>query len=247
MDKLIVRGYVTPEDCGGDVQAALDLAEKLDIRKVILEKDYTCNEPLTVPGYTHLVICGTLTADLQSRITESYSFEEDRFYIQGGKIVGSVYLYNTRRAILENLEITGDVTFVYSRDMRMENCSVGGSIIVGSGCYNGIFQYLTAGSFLISGEVAADVTVIAKEPQIRGIVLRSSRMTKGSVTLIADADCGMMNIQADEITAPERAVVIGREGETLLPERYFNLTFEALNAPEKLTCYNEVKHAYINI
>lgn len=247
MDKLLIRGYVTPEDCGGDVQAALDLAEKLDVRKVILEKDYTCTQTLTVPGYTHLIISGTLTADLQSRKTESYSFEEDRFYIQGGKLAGNVYLYNTRRAILEDLEITGDVTYVYCRDMRMENCKVGGSITVGSGCYNGIFQYLTAGSFLISGEVEEDAVVIAKEPQIRGIVLRSSRMTAGSVRLIAHRDWGIMNIQTDEITAPERAVIIGREGEILPPERYFNLTVENLDAPEKLICYNETKHAYLNI
>lgn len=247
MDKLILQGYVTPEDCGGDVQAALDLAEKLDIRKVVLEGDYDCTQTLIVPGYTHLVINGTLKADLQSRKTESYSFEEDRFYIQGGKLDGNIYLYNTRRAILENMEITGNVTFVYSRDMRMEHCRVGGSITVGSGCYNAIFQYLTAGSFWISGEIGADAQVIAKEPQIRGIVLRSSRMTDGSVMLIADPECGMMNIQADQITAPETAVVIGKEGETLPPERYFNLTIEALNASQKLVCHNETKHAYIKL
>lgn len=247
MDRLMLQGYVTPEDCGGDVQAALDLAETLDIRKVVLEKDYTCNQPLTVPGYTHLIIGGILKADLQSRKTESYSFEEDRFYIQGGRLDGSVYLYNTRRAVLENVEITGDVTFVYSRDMRMEHCRVGGRIIVGSGCYNAIFQYLTAESFLISGETGADAQVIAKEPQIRGIVLRSSQMTAGSVTLIADPEWGMMNIQTDQITAPETAVIIGKEGQVLPPERYFNLTIEALEAPQKLVCHNATKHAYINV
>ena len=139
------------------------------------------------------------------------------------------------------------MTFVYCRDMRMEHCRVGGSITVGSGCYNAIFQYLTAGSFWISGETGADAQVIAKEPQIRGIVLRSSRMTEGSVNLIADPECGMMNIQADQITARETAVVIGKAGEELPPERYFNLTIEALEAPQKLVCHNETKHAYINL
>ena len=247
MDKLLLRGYVTPENCDGDVQAALDLAEKLDIRKVVLEKDYVCSQTLTVPGFTHLVIGGTLTADLQSRKTDSFSFEEDRFFIQGGKLDGNVYLYNTRRAILENLEITGNVTYVYCRDMRMEHCNVGGGITVGSGCYNGIFQNLTAGSFLISGEVAAEDVVIAKEPQIRGIVVRRSRMTAGSVQLIATADWALMNLQADEITAPETAVIIGKEGQNLPAEQYFNLTIEALDASQKLLCHNETKHAYINI
>ena len=36
MIELKLRGYVTPEDFGGDVQTAIDKAEQLDIRKVVL-------------------------------------------------------------------------------------------------------------------------------------------------------------------------------------------------------------------
>lgn len=49
------------------------------------------------------------------------------------------------------------------------------------------------------------------------------------------------------VTASEKAVVIGREGQSFPPERYFDLTFEALDAPEKMVCHNEMKHTYINI
>lgn len=247
MDKLLLQGYVTPEDCGGDVQVALELAEKLDIRKVLIEKDYTCSQPLTVPACTHLVLRGTLTADLQSKKLTNYNDEQDRFFIQGGKIVGDLYFFNSRRVILENVEINGNVTYEFSRDMRMENCKVSGSVQVGRGCANSIFQHLTVGSFLISNKVFDGKIVPGKEPDIKNIVFRSSKLTCGSVLLQAEESCGMFNIQADEITAPQTAVIVGLEGENLPRERYFNLTFEALHAPEKLVCHNETKHTYTNL
>lgn len=250
MDELLLRGYVTPEDCGGDVQAAFDLAEKLDIRKVVLEKDYTCEQPLTIPAYTHLVLKKTLKADLQSKKLSNYNSEQDRIYIEGvgaGKIIGKLYFYNTRRVIIERVYIRGSVSYEFSRDMRMENCTIVGSVQVGRGCANSIFQNLVVGNFIISNGVFSGDIVPGKEPEIKNIVLRSSKLTSGSVQLLADEDCGMFNIQADEIIASELAVIVGREGQTLPKERYFNLTFESLHAPEKLTFHNEVKHAYINI
>lgn len=246
MDELLVRGFVSPEDSGGDLQAAIDLAEKLDIRKVVLNGDYTATEPLTIPAYTHLVLNGTLTADLQSKKLCNYNFEQDRFFIQGGKIIGDLYFYNSRRVILEDTEIDGNVTYEFSRDMRMERCIVTGSVRIGRGCANSIFQDLTIGSFLISNSVFSGDIVPGKEPDIKNIVLRHSRLTRGSVELQAEESCGMFNIQADEIIAPETAVIIGREGESLPKERYFNLTFEALHAPQKLICHNETKHTYTN-
>lgn len=247
MDELLLRGYVTPEDCGGNIQGALDLAEKLDIRKVILEKDYSCESVLTVPAYTHIIIKGTLKADLRCRKNTGYCFEQDRLYIQGGKIIGNLYFFNSRRVILENLEIAGNVTYEFSRDMRMEHCRVSENVYVGRGCGNAIFQDLSVGSFIISNGVFCGDIVPGKEPDIKNIVLRRSNLTCGSVVLTAAEECGMFNIQVDEITAPEKAVIIGREGQALPPERYFNLTLESLSAPEGLVCYNEIKHAYINI
>lgn len=111
-----LRGYVTPEDLGGDVQAALDKAEELDIRKVVLEKDYTC-DTLVVPAYTHLILKGTLTADLHSKKISNYSFEQDRFHIEGGVLRGNVYFYNTRRAVFEDMTVEGSVRFEKAQDL----------------------------------------------------------------------------------------------------------------------------------
>ena len=55
----------------------------------------------------------------------------------------------------------------------------------------------------------------------------------------------VFNIQADHITAPETAVIIGKAGSAVAKERYFNLTFTDLNAPNQVLTFNEVKHAYI--
>ena len=239
-----LRGYVTPEDLGGDVQAALDKAEELDIRKVVLEKDYTC-DTLVVPAYTHLILKGTLTADLHSKKISNYSFEQDRFHIEGGVLRGNVYFYNTRRAVFEDMTVEGSVRFEYSRDMRMERCKVTENVYVGRGCANGIFQHLTVGGFAISNQVFCGDIVPAKEPEIKNIILRDSEMTEGSVVLTAAEDCGMLNIQADHITAPGTAVIVGQEDGRMPAERYFNLTFTDLEAPEKLLQLNEVKHAYI--
>ena len=137
MIELKLRGYVTPEDFGGDVQTAIDMAEQLDIRKVVLNGDYTCGT-LILPGYTHLVLNGTLKADLQSKKGCGWCDEQDRYFLEGGKLDGSLYLYNTRRAVVQNMVITGNVTCEFSRDMRMEHCTVGGALKIGRGCANGI-------------------------------------------------------------------------------------------------------------
>jgi hypothetical protein len=242
-----LRGYVTPEDFGGDVQAALNKAQELDIRKVVLRGDYSCGT-LVIPAFTHLVIQGTLKANLLSKKISNYSFEQDRFMINGGgKVVGDLYFYNTRRAVVEDLTVEGSVTYEYSRDMRMEHCTVSGDVKVGRGCANSIFQHITVGSFRIDNTVFCGDIVPAKEPDIKNILLRDSVMTAGSVNLLAADECGMFNIQADHITAPQTAVVIGKEGQQLPAERYFNLTITDLTAPQQLAKHNEVKHAYIQL
>ena len=247
MDNLLLKGYVTPEDFCGDVQAALNKAEELDIRKVVLRGSYSCGT-LVIPAFTHLVVEGTLKANLCSKKISNYAFEQDRFYLNGGgKILGDLYFYNTRRAIIEDLQIEGSVTYEFSRDMRMERCTVSGAVNVGRGCANSIFQYITVGSFNISQAVFCGDIVPAKEPDIKNILLRDSVMTVGSVSLVAAEDAGMFNIQADHITAPEKAVVIGQPDVQLPAERYFNLTLTDLTAPKQLEQLNDVKHAYIQL
>ena len=252
MDKLVLRGYVTPEDFAGTdaekLQSALDYAAKADIRKVVVSGDYAADQVLTIPAQTHLVLeSGVLQADLQCEKISNYAFEQTPFCIQGkgGKLVGSLYFYNSRRAILEDLDVDGKVTFEYSREMRMERCKVSGQVQVGQGCANAIFQDLEAGSFLISNKIFCGDIVPAKEPDIKNIVLRRSTISDG-VFMIAEAESGMFNIQVDSIKANQTAVTIGEAGVQLPAQRYFNLTvadLEAGNTP--VVAYNEVKHAYI--
>lgn len=252
MDKLLLRGYVTPEDFSGSdtekLQAALDYAAKADIRKVVICGDYTADKVLTIPAQTHLVLeSGVLNANLQCEKISNYAFEQKPFCIQskGGKLVGSLYFYNSRRAILEDLDVEGNVTFEYSREMRMERCKVAGQVQVGQGCANAIFQDLETGSFLISNKVFCGDIVPAKEPDIKNIVLRRSAISDG-VALIADTNSGMFNIQVDQIKAQKTAVTIGEKGVQLPAERYFNLTVADLESAEvPFVAHNEVKHAYI--
>ena len=244
MTEWMLRGYVTPEDFGGDVQAALDAAEKLDIRKVILEKDYSCGK-LTIPAYTHLIINGTLKADLQSRHLTGWNFEQDRFFLEGGgKVEGDVTFFNTRRAVLEGLRVKGTVTFLFSRDFRMENCHVD-TLLVGRGCANAILQHLRLDRAAISQAVFDGDIVHAKDPQIQSIVLRDSRFLGQGLMLLANEAAGLTNIQADHLIAPQTAVTLGEAGTSLPPERYFNLTFTDLEAPQPLKLLNETKHAYL--
>lgn len=244
MTEWKLRGYVTPEDMGGDVQAALNKAEELDIRKVVLRGSYSCGM-VVIPAFTHLVIEGTLKADLHSKKICNYSFEQNRFFIQGGKVEGNLYFYNCRRVTMEDVEVSGSVTYEFCRDLRMERCTIHGSVQVGRGCANGIFQHNTAGKFLLSTQVFCGDIVPGKEPDIKNILVRDSVMRIGSVLLEASEDCGLVNVQADHITAPETAVVLGKEGITLPKERYFNLTLTDLTAPTPLLLLNETKHAYI--
>lgn len=252
MDKLILRGYVTPEDFTGTdtekLQAALDYSAKADIRKVVISGDYTADQVLTIPAQTHLILeSGVLQADLQCEKISNYAFEQTPFCIQGkgGKLAGRLYFYNSRRAILEDLDVDGTVTFEYSREMRMERCKVSGQVQVGQGCANAIFQDLDTDSFLISNKIFCGDIVPAKEPDIKNIVLRRSAIS-GGVALVADAECGMFNIQVDQIKSQKTAVTIGEKGVKLPAERYFNLTVADLEAGEEaFVAYNEVKHAYI--
>ena len=77
MKQLKQRGYVTPADCGGSIQNALELAHKLDINKVVLTGELTAAEPLVLRSGMYLVLenC-TLQADLVTEQQENYSFRQ---------------------------------------------------------------------------------------------------------------------------------------------------------------------------
>ena len=129
----------------------------------------------------------------------------------------------------------------------MEHCTVEGELKIGRGCANGILQYLTVGSAAISNQVFCGDIVLAKDPAIQNIILRDTALTDGSVCLVGSEDCGMMNIQVDHITAPQTAVILGEKDAALPKERYFNLTFTDLAAPQQFLQQNDVKHMYLEL
>jgi len=249
MDEMLLRGYVSPEDFTGTdtqkLQAALDCAAQKDIRKVIVSGTYTVDTPLTVPAQTHLVLekariqasgeFPVLTAEKH----QNFSFEQKWIYIEGeASAIGGMDFFNVSHIVLENLTITGPVTMEYCHDVRAEYVRFTGTgcLRVGSGCFGFILQHLTGSTLEISNEICCGDIVPGRAPDIHDIILRASAFE--TVALQAAEKAGMFNIQADHISG---TVTLGREGDALPKERYFNLTFTDLGS---LCLHNEVKHMY---
>lgn len=244
-----LRGYLTPEDFEGTdarrIQQALDRAAELDIRKVVLTGLYRAETPLILPAQTHLVLHrAELHGDLKNSVSENWSFERDRIYIQGveSRLIGNVDLCHTRHAVLEDLEVRGDVTLGFSRDLRMERMKLSGTLTLGRGCANAIVQYIQADAAVITGRTP--LLDCGREPTVRNIALRSSTLTRG-VSLLAAEDGGLLNVQADGIRSELAAVTVGLPGEALPAEQYCNLTLTDLEAPQPVVLHNPCKHAFI--
>jgi len=244
-----LRGYLTPEDFVGTdtekLQMALDQAAALDIRKVIVRDVYHVEQPLIIPDHMHLVLDGgEIHGDLQNAVSENYSFERDRIYIQAnkGRIVGSITLCHTRHVVLEDLEIDGEVQLGFCRDSRIEHTRISGCLTLGRGTANVIVQDLQANAVRVTARKPE--LDCGREPLIRNIALRRSKINQG-VTLLAAEDCGLLNIQVDQICAAGTAVTIGEPGTQLPAEQYLNLTISELDAPEPVCAHNPYKHAFI--
>ena len=177
-------------------------------------------------------------ADLTSRMDKNYPNESDKIYIEGRNAVlqGDIVLFHTRHTVIENLSITGDVTLNFTRDARLEALDISGTLTFGRGASKIIAQDLRLGSAIMdctkNGEDA-----IGREPTIRSIVLRDAKATNG-VKLIAAEDYGFLNVQIDNI---EGSVTIGKEGDTLPSQKYYNLTI--YNIKGDIIKHADAKHA----
>ena len=167
MIELKLRGYVTPEDFGGDVQTAIDKAEQLDIRKVVLNGDYACGT-LILPGYTHLIINGTLKADLHSKKGCGWCDEQDRYFLEGGKLDGSIYLYNTRRAVVQ------------TPGSRIRHRS--SSMVVRVICTTALLRLLIRFSRSISRKIRSDFVIMVTPKPYFSISSRDLRVNSSSVS-----------------------------------------------------------------
>ena len=244
-----LRGYLTPEDFAGTdgekLQQALNRAAELDIRKVVITGVYHAEAPLIVPDHMHLILDhGEIYGDLRNLVSENYSFERDRIYIQGlnGKLVGNVSLCHTRHLVLEGMEICGDAELGFCRDLRAERMAVSGNLTLGRGTANAIVQNLQARSVTItSRQPELDC---GREPTVRNVALRGSEITDG-VTLLAAEDFGLLNIQVDHVRAAGTAVTVGTPGEALPEQQYLNLTLVDLDAPKPVELHNLCRNAFI--
>lgn len=250
MKELKLRGFVTPADCGGDVAQALALAKTLELNKVVLRGDISCNEPLVLTSGMYLVLESCkLQADLVTPTEENFSFRQQFITIEGkdSQIIGNIHIFNAHHVNISGLEIAGELTCEYAlwgnlQDLRF-SC---GGLKLGRGCGNFIVQNLCAAApACIDGSISCGKLVPGVKPDINSIVLCDSVFTtdEPAVQLGAAEDCGIMNIQADHVTAPHTAVQVGK-GLDQPAHLYFNLTFTHLNAPQRVSYQNPTLHVY---
>jgi len=248
MKKLKLQGYVTPADCGGDVQKAVDLACELGINKVVVRGD--CQGNAVLPSGMYFVVeNGVFTGNIRTAQEENYSFRTKYITIEGlgGTIRGNVDVFNTHHVNVSGLTLEGELTFEYCLWGRVEQVKcVSGGLRVGRGCGNFILQDLESEvPAYISGAVSCGKIIPGSKPDVNNIILCDSRFAGDGVYLDAAEDCGVMNIQVDHVAAAGTAVTVG-SGRELPAEQFFNLTFTDLTAPKTIEYRNETKHVYVN-
>lgn len=250
MKELKLRGFVTPADCGGSAAKALALASQLDLNKVVLTGDITCDEPLVLTSGMYLVLENCcLTAQIVTPREENFSFRQQFITIEGkdARLNGDIHIFNAHHVNISGLEIHGDLTCEYTLWGNLHDLHfVSGGLKLGRGCGNFIVQNLdSAVPAQIDGSISCGKIVPGVKPDLNSIVLCDSVFSTDApaVLLGAAEDCGVMNIQVDHIRAPHTAVQVGKGLEQ--PQHlYFNLTFAHLDAPETVIYQNPALHVY---
>lgn len=250
MKELKLRGFVTPADCGGSAAKALALASQLDLNKVVLTGDITCDEPLVLTSGMYLVLENCcLTAQIVTPQQENFSFRQQFITIEGtnSQLLGNIHIFNAHHVNISGMEIHGDLTCEYTLWGNLHDLHfVSGGLQLGRGCGNFIVQNLeSAVPAQIDGSISCGKIVPGVKPDLNSIVLCDSVFTgsKPAVQLGAAEDCGVMNIQIDHIRAPRTAVQVGK-GLDQPQHLYFNLTFTHLDAPETVIYQNPALHVY---
>ncbi len=250
MKELMLRGYVTPEDCGGDVQKAVDLAKELDLNQVLLTGAYTLEKPLILPSGMYLRLeDAVIHGSLETKGEENYAFRDTFITLEGksAKLLGEVRIFNTHHITVTGLELSGDLTLEYCTWGRLDGlCFETGSLKIGMGCNNFIVQNVKSKApAYIDSTISQGKQVPGSIPMVQNILLQDSCFdTQGpAVCLGAGERFGLQNIQVDHIRARDIAVQVGK-GENQNPALYFNLTFTHLDAPTQVLYQNEAKHVY---
>ena len=245
-----LRGFVSPKDLTGSdrerLQAALHEAAKLDIGRVVVEEALVCDGPVFLPGGMHLILRAPLAAELVCRGEANFSLACKNVFIEaeGGSLTGGFSCFNGEKIVLKDLAVEGNVSFSYSRKIRMEGCRVSDRLTVARGTADSILQDLTVGEALITA-ASEDGPIAGREDTVKNVFFRNVAVTRGSVTLQAADDAGLANLLVDHITAPQTAVIVGDAVRPLPAERYEGLSLCDLSAPEPVRLHDPLLRAFL--
>lgn len=269
MEELKLRGYTTPEDFEGTdtekCQKAIDVAEAEDIRKVLIEKEYTLTEALKVPTQIEILVTKTgalkgETVFVNKVATEpeknSWSFEDKQIYLkgeEGAKIEGDMKFYHAQRTVIEDLAIKGQITFEFCREIRMERDVIetakDAAVVLMRGCNNYIVQYNTfkaaKAGIVIDTTKEEGAYVIGKDIDDHELIFKDNKFdAETGFALEANENAGIFNVQIDHNEVTGNGIVIG-SGKNIPEERFFNLTAtDFTGAKEAVVKNNATKHCY---
>jgi len=267
---MLLRGYVTPEDFAGTdterLQKAFDASHELNIGRVVLKGSYAVEKTILMQGMTDLVLddatlCGTgdfpvlANANYAKNDSHSWSLQDRFFTIRGkGRFLGDVLLYNAFHVNIDGVEFGGALRFSFVSEVRLYNSRFTGNegVVITMGSNNFIMQGLIAeckNSAVVMDATADEYDyVIGKEPEIHEIILQDSSFhtSASAVILRASLDAKVYNMQLDHLVSDGVTLEIGKAGETVPAECYFNLTGEhfTTDAKEAVVIHNSVKHCY---
>ncbi len=266
------RGYLTPEDFEGSdrekLQAALSLAAKEDIGKVLIGGELNLDGTVAIPAGMELkLLAGARVRGSADPLfvngvslepeKASWSFEDKWIYLLGerdSEIQGNLAFFHAGNLVFEDLKIKGSVTFEFCREVRMERCEIASgqdsAVTLLRGCNNYIMQYnrisAKRSAVLADASLEKGPYVMGKDAEIHELIIRENTLEGEAALFIgASEESGVFNVQYDHTKSSGIGVVIGHEGESLDKKRYFNLTatdFEGTREEKLLR--NEVKHCF---
>ncbi len=256
------------------LQAALSAAAGKDIRKVIIEGRWQVDQTLIVPVPVEIILRDAeleMTGEGPLLVNEAdvkperavWALEDQYLYIKGepGKkavLRGGLSWFHLQYLVMEDLQTEGSVRCEFCRELRLERNEMTGTdgpaLLLMRGVNNVILQYSSlAGqerALVLDTGAAAGPYVVGKDADIHDVLIRDCRLASASgaapLQLLACGANRIYNSQADHLTADGPAAELGREGENLPADRYFNLTLCDLGGTpaEKLLLQNETYHCY---
>ena len=236
MKELLLKGFVTPADCGGDLQKAIDTAASLELGKVVVEQDVTA-DTVYIPGGMYLVINNaTVTANLVVDGGENWSFSKKWINIEGenATIRGNISLFNATNVTVTGITVEGTLICEYVNWLRLMN--IRGQVTVGRGCTNVIVQKLS-GNLGVCGDYSCGKIVPGSKPEVTNVVVQDCAC---DAMLTAAEDCGLLNVQVQNL---QGEVILGEEENQLPPEQFMNLSF--INISGGIETLNPTKHTYV--